>query len=258
MKDLNEKIIEWAKERELDKKGTVEGQSIKTAEEISELIKGISKDNIDIIKDSIGDVYVTLVIGNMLDKDFELEKIYADTMQMVDAHKDELQINKKGIIKVLANIMIWILTDRYSEENLYTLLEELITCASTYDLDFKDCVQSAYDEIANRKGKMINGTFVKEEDLPLEENAKAREININLKEHEINIIHGLLVDEEIRLKEKILALFEKYDDFGNVEIYAENIKRLRIFFTKIDDTEDFLEVFNRIKEYKLDGGDLHD
>ncbi len=165
MKDLNEKIIEWAKERGLDEKGTVEGQSIKTAEEMAELIKGISKGDIDLIKDSVGDTYVTLVIGNMLDKEFDLEKIYADTIQMVDAHKDKLKINKKSIIKVLANIMIWILTDRYSEENLYTLLEELITCASTYDLEFRQCVESAYKEIANRKGKMINGTFVKEEDL---------------------------------------------------------------------------------------------
>lgn len=165
MKDLNKKIIEWAKDRELDKKGTVECQAIKTAEEMAELIKGISKGDIDLIKDSVGDTYVTLVIGNMLDEEFDLEKIYADTIQVMDAHKDKLKINKKSVIKVLANIIIWILTERYSEENLYTLLEELITCASTYDLDFKDCVQSAYDEIANRNGKMINGTFVKEEDL---------------------------------------------------------------------------------------------
>lgn len=34
-----------------------------------------------------------------------------------------------------------------------------------YNLNFKDCVESAYQEIANRKGKMIDGTFVKEEDL---------------------------------------------------------------------------------------------
>jgi hypothetical protein len=26
----------------------------------------------------------------------------------------------------------------------------------------EDCIQDAYDEIADRKGKMINGTFVKE------------------------------------------------------------------------------------------------
>ena len=32
MQELNKKIIEWAKEREIDKKGTVEGQVIKTIE----------------------------------------------------------------------------------------------------------------------------------------------------------------------------------------------------------------------------------
>ncbi|MDT2243107.1 MazG-like family protein [Paenibacillus larvae] len=34
-----------------------------------------------------------------------------------------------------------------------------------YDLSIKDCVQTAYDEIKDRRGKMINGVFVKEEDL---------------------------------------------------------------------------------------------
>lgn len=32
-------------------------------------------------------------------------------------------------------------------------------------LDIKDCIKAALEEIKNRKGKMINGTFVKEEDL---------------------------------------------------------------------------------------------
>lgn len=33
------------------------------------------------------------------------------------------------------------------------------------DLDIKACVELAYQEIQNRKGKMINGSFVKEDDL---------------------------------------------------------------------------------------------
>ena len=33
------------------------------------------------------------------------------------------------------------------------------------DLDIKDCIKAAYDEIKDRKGRMINGLFVKEEDL---------------------------------------------------------------------------------------------
>lgn len=33
------------------------------------------------------------------------------------------------------------------------------------NVDIQYCVQIAYNEIANRKGKMVNGTFVKESDL---------------------------------------------------------------------------------------------
>ncbi len=32
-------------------------------------------------------------------------------------------------------------------------------------IDIEDCIATAYDEIKDRKGKMINGVFVKEEDL---------------------------------------------------------------------------------------------
>src|SRR5699024_8562711 len=32
-------------------------------------------------------------------------------------------------------------------------------------MDIKSCVQMAYNEIKNRQGKMVNGVFVKEDDL---------------------------------------------------------------------------------------------
>jgi len=41
----------------------------------------------------------------------------------------------------------------------------LTILAQQLDLDVEDCVKMAYEEIADRKGKMINGVFVKEEDL---------------------------------------------------------------------------------------------
>ena len=43
----------------------------------------------------------------------------------------------------------------------------LTILAQQLDLDIEDCVKLAYEEIADRKGKMINGVFVKEEDLPI-------------------------------------------------------------------------------------------
>ena len=44
-------------------------------------------------------------------------------------------------------------------------LVTIIVLAHQLDLDVTECLSIAYDEIKNRKGKMVNGTFVKESDL---------------------------------------------------------------------------------------------
>lgn len=41
----------------------------------------------------------------------------------------------------------------------------LTILAMQMDLDIRGCIGSAYEEIADRKGKMVNGVFVKEADL---------------------------------------------------------------------------------------------
>lgn len=162
MQELNKKIIEWAKEREIDKKCTVEGQAIKTIEEMSELIKGICKDDIDLIKDSIGDVYVTLVIGCML-SGVDIEKAINfkvnDTVEM--DNKFEMFYNLSKDIQVISN---------FFDKNVYndvtfTFYLTLKRIAKYYHTNFKKCVKLAYNEIANRKGKIIDGQFVKESDL---------------------------------------------------------------------------------------------
>lgn len=40
----------------------------------------------------------------------------------------------------------------------------LVNLAELSALNFEDCVNSAYDTIKNRKGKMSNGTFIKDQD----------------------------------------------------------------------------------------------
>lgn len=44
-------------------------------------------------------------------------------------------------------------------------LVTIIVLAHQLDLDVTECLGIAYEEIKSRKGKMINGTFIKEEDL---------------------------------------------------------------------------------------------
>ena len=97
--DITELIKKWAVDRNVVS-GDVKAQMVKLLEEAGELAEGINKNKKDLIVDSIGDVYVVLVIL---------------CMQL--------------------------------------------------GLDINDCIKVAYDEIKDRKGKLVNGLFVKEEDL---------------------------------------------------------------------------------------------
>lgn len=89
------------------------------------------------------------------------------------------------------------------------------------------------------------------EDTP--KNIEIRRIGFEISEYSTNLIHSLLVDEEIRLKEKIPILLAEFDyDFDKTKAYVEEVKTLRKFFTHIDRSEDYLGVFSRIEDYRLD------
>ena len=164
---LNAHIIEWAKERELDTKGTVEAQAIKTVEELSELIKAICKDKKEDIIDSIGDVYVTLVIGNMLGDNTNIELISEKT---TDLFYDEIIEKIKDYSKTLLLLDIArnidsVLQFKYSSWVVGQTMALIMSVAYLYKLDFVECVESAYNTIKNRHGKLIDGMYVKDEDL---------------------------------------------------------------------------------------------
>ena len=165
--ELNAHIIEWAKERELDTKGTVEAQAIKTVEELSELIKAICKDKKEDIIDSIGDVYVTLVIGNMLDDNVDMNDLQKDIKEFFDKEliKKCSKLSRKYIIEALAKQIKTILNFRYIVFTLSDISCYLYRICYIYDLDFVECVESAYNTIKNRHGKLIDGMYVKDEDL---------------------------------------------------------------------------------------------
>lgn len=167
IKELIAKIEQWGKDRELDKKGTIKGQQVKTAEEMAELIIGISKNNIEVIKDSIGDVIVTLIIGNMLDEQYDFHKIFIEAeSDYTRLEKHFLDLEKIEVIESLSARLLLIARYGYNDD---LFIKNAIYClkrtAGIYKLEIKDCLAAAYEEIAGRKGRMIGGTFVKEEDL---------------------------------------------------------------------------------------------
>lgn len=103
MSNLNETvnlIEEWGSKRGLDKIENNDKQLLKTVEEVGELAEAHNKNYPDKVIDSVGDIFVTLV--------------------------------------------------------LYCMQR---------NISITDCINEAYQTIARREGKTINGVFIKKEDL---------------------------------------------------------------------------------------------
>lgn len=149
-------IIRWAKKRGImNDPEAKKNQPVKTAEEVSELIDAFSKQDRKSTKDAIGDIYVTLVIQGAMDQ--------IDSVQTV-----------KDIMWYSSIITVWSGVDsrKYgarhttSDEGLVKhayLLGKVASIASLLGFTLDECVEHAWNQIKDRKGKMVNGLFVKEE-----------------------------------------------------------------------------------------------
>ena len=97
--ELTRLIEIWAIDRNLHTADSSK-QALKLGEEFGELCEALAKGKRDMLKDSLGDIYVVMTILAMQEK-----------------------------------------------------------------VDVRDCIDMAYQEIKDRKGKMVDGVFVKESDL---------------------------------------------------------------------------------------------
>ena len=61
---LEKLILSWAAERGIIQNSTAMAQAIKTTEEVAELLKALSKNNVFEASDAYGDILVTLIIGS--------------------------------------------------------------------------------------------------------------------------------------------------------------------------------------------------
>lgn len=60
---LEMKVIQWAEARGIIQNSTPLAQAIKTTEEVAELLKALSRCDVEEAKDAYGDILVTMIIG---------------------------------------------------------------------------------------------------------------------------------------------------------------------------------------------------
>ena len=163
--DYYELIQEWARERNFRGGATVFGQARKLAEEFGEFILHANK-NKD-TKDDIGDVLVVVtVIRYMMglrapNKNIVLETPFTDGNHLFcNAHRGISSILRQGLVMLEHSPNLDIL-----EMELDGLEETMVKIALSFGFSPEECLAVAWNDIKDRRGKMIDGRFIKESDL---------------------------------------------------------------------------------------------
>ena len=154
-----ENVKQWFIDRDLENGGRLDKQSLKLSEEFGELCAGYLKKNEQVTKDSIGDCAVVIVgLGLLIGED--VNQIFKESDGL---RKKEIT---ETLISINANISEFQLSQGFASKEMCR--HNLVRCIGylkNLGYDFAECFELAYNEIKNRKGKMINGSFVKEGDL---------------------------------------------------------------------------------------------
>lgn len=157
----------WAKERGLDKSDP-RIQYTKVIEELKELIvNGIYDERKEVI-DAIGDLQVTLIVYCLIRgikyPNTNYEYIIFDDEDNFD--EDELRT-----ALIILTAKIGEIIEGYNKQNRHAevagiedALLQLDIISELYGLRKEKCLEEAYKVIANRKGKLIDGVFIKEDD----------------------------------------------------------------------------------------------
>lgn len=162
-KELVTLTKKWFIDRDLEHGGQLDKQALKLSEEFGELCAGYLKQNEKLTKDSIGDCAVVIVGLALLIKD-DVHAIFEESDNI--RRKDAMECFKL----LNANISEFQLSQELASKemcrhNLVRAVAYLKSISKALDYDFTDCLELAYNEIKDRKGKWIDGSFVKEEDL---------------------------------------------------------------------------------------------
>lgn len=152
-------VQQWSIDRGLDKADSKK-QMLKLYEEFGELASGLAKGNKEVVKDSIGDVVIVLII---LAQQQGLEKISDFNIICNHLQPSDLMPQASETIGLIS-LRVRRTKDEI-EEPIVRLISYLRTIAKYENLKFEDCLSQAWNEIKDRKGKLIDGVWVKEEDL---------------------------------------------------------------------------------------------
>ena len=208
--NLEEKVQQWFVDRNLHEANPVK-QFLKLMEESGELFEGIAKDKSELIYDALGDIQVVLI---------GLEQQIKNGAQ-ISANQQELELLL--MVSSLGNIAQKLYAHVCHNETQIPLikadlmfLDSVISTVSFCNgTTAENCLEEAYEVIKNRKGKMIDGVFVKEEDLPVEDEKKYKITLLNRNDGDLYLVNqNAGVSDKYGYFSPVVLLFTKGTNFS--------------------------------------------
>ncbi len=156
-------VQEWSEARGIYEHSTALAQALKAVSEVGELADATIKNDLDALKDAIGDVAVCLVnVAYMTESTLDHDYIFDD--MGVDRDTLQMAAGCAGSVGELS----FELAHRKNPAAITAFIDaafySLYATANVNNLDLIDCCEAAWNEIKDRKGHMVaGGAFVKDE-----------------------------------------------------------------------------------------------
>jgi phosphoribosyl-ATP pyrophosphohydrolase len=138
-------VIGWADSKGILTKESSPRQFLKIIEESGETCQAILKNDMPSIIDGIGDIAVTIIIYS------------EQTGNKIDYKAVFYNFRKRSHNEIVASLLSFIIEGH--PKYAFSTLHEL---AESFDLSLEECLEAAWNEIKDRKGKTVNGVFVKD------------------------------------------------------------------------------------------------
>lgn len=154
----------WQEARGIYEHSTPQAQCLKAISEVGELADAVIKGDRDGLIDAIGDVAVCLVgVAKMVGHEFDLDYVFDEDKIFVSEH--DCALGASFTIGQLASSLRENPTrcTASTEDALDMAFYSLRAQSLVGDLSLMDCCESAWNQIKDRKGRMVpGGAFVKE------------------------------------------------------------------------------------------------
>lgn len=172
----HKEIIEWAHERNLINPDFMKSQMLKVVSEVGELTEAVvgswyksDSDWHEKCKDGVGDVLVTLIIlleqHNQIPdvKAIDIQDLYQKALYFAQSNH-ALPRETLGLFVIVGDLADVVNKGQFEKmQNLIgEALIKLVQISKHLALSLQGCLDHAYEEIKNRKGKTVGGTFIKE------------------------------------------------------------------------------------------------